>query len=101
MKSQIIKSLLIAVFVALTSHFAVSQDDTKIFYGRVVSVSPDKITISLLEGPTKGHEKSFTILKNIAVVNAKNLDAIEEGFTVYLRVDSAEEVCLVINVKQT
>lgn len=100
MKSQIIKSLLIAVFVALNSPFALSEEETfKIFYGKIVSVSPDEVSITQMEGPSKGQERSFTILKNTAVVNAEDLAAVKEGMTVYLRVDSAAEVCQAINVR--
>lgn len=99
MKNHIIKSLLIAALVAFTSHFASAEDSTKVILGKVVTLSADQITIATQQGPTKDGERSFSISKNLAVVNAANIGEIEEGTTVFLRVDNAEEVCLVINVK--
>jgi hypothetical protein len=100
MKNQIIKSLLIAALVAFTSHFAAAQEtNDEIVLGKVLSITMEQITVVAVEGPLKNEERTFSLAKNVVIRNAEDITKIEEGTTVYLRVDGAGETCLVINVK--
>ena len=101
MKNQIIKSLLIAILVAFTSHFAAAQEtNEEIILCKVISITMEQLTVMALEGPQKNQERTFALTKNVVIRNAENIGEIEEGTTAYLRIDSTGETCLVINVKK-
>ena len=86
---------LVAAFLAFATFSSHAEEETKVFSGKVISILPDQITITM-----SGTERSFTINKSVVLRNAEDISEIEEGTSVYLRVDAAEEQCLVINAQR-